>query len=166
MFLFGSTRAPRAYVFALHNSHFKAMNHISGILETLMRKHIGTFHIELVIVQEAAEEDELISATSALSLAKMLKHVNSYRTTPADKGTTMALVAYEVGRAETYACKDDAIIILHDSTTPDNTIDFLSELAVSGRKVNVINIRDYLECMPSTPKKRVASSINHARVER
>jgi hypothetical protein len=58
------------------------MNHISGILENLMRKHIGTFHIELVIIQEEAEGDELISATSALSLAKMLKHVNSICTLP------------------------------------------------------------------------------------
>jgi uncharacterized protein YerC len=143
------------------------MNHISGILEKLMRKHIGTFHIELVIIQEDAEGDELISATSALTLAKMLKHVNGYRTLTAAKGTALATVAYEVGRAETYACKDDTTIILHDSAPVDNTIDFISDLAVSGRRVNVINIRDYLECMPSpSPKRRAASSINHTRADR
>ena len=145
MFLFASARVPRAYVFTLNNAHFKLQNHMTGILENLLRRHVTSCETELVIVPHVAEGNELVSATSALSLANMLKRFTKHRTIVAKDGTHTAVLAFEVGRAETYATSEDTVVVVHDSPHGEDAIlEFLSRQTVSGRKIHVVNVRDYL----------------------
>ena len=146
MFLFAPAALPRAYVFTMNNAHFKLQSHLTGILENIFRRHVTSFEIELIIIHQSTEGNEMVSATNALGLAKLLKNFSKYRTVKTAEGTSLAVVAFEVGRAHTYASDQDTVVVLHDTAEQGAVLDFLSQQRVSGRKVHVVNIRDYLMC--------------------
>jgi hypothetical protein len=74
-----------------------------------------------------------------------MKNFSSYRTVITAEGTSMAVVAFEVGRAETYASAQDTVVVLHDNSEQGCAVlEFLSQQSVCGKKVHIVNIRDYL----------------------
>ena len=149
MFLFGGGNAtPRVFVYSLNNAHFKAMQHFTGILENTMRRRITDFDTELVIIQQSADGDELISATQALGLAHLLNVFKKHRTIQAVEDTGIVVLAFELGRAQTFVTAEDVVVVMHESATANRCLAFLTKQTVCSRKVHLINVLDYLE----TPK--------------
>lgn len=168
--LFAPARKPRAYVYALQNAHLKTMNHFTGILESATHRPIGKFEASLVIIQDANECGELVSASCAVVLAAMLRAFKTHTTLVAEDGTALLVLAMELGRTQLLATAEDVVVILHAGmaeTQQQHSIDFLSKQTVRGVAVRVVDVTNYFRVAPQARVRRLATTTgyNHADIK-